>query len=63
MTEASVQLVKRHGGHRERIFTEPVMEVLLEQLGLQYYRIRDHLDKPQAVVTEIADYISMLRCV
>ncbi|XP_018020619.1 uncharacterized protein LOC108676986 isoform X2 [Hyalella azteca] len=48
----------RHGGHRERIFTEPVMQVLLEQLGLHYYKIRDHIEKPQTVVSEIADTIN-----
>ncbi|KAF2344483.1 hypothetical protein FHG87_024761 [Trinorchestia longiramus] len=48
----------RHGGHRERIFTEPVMKVLIEQLGLHYYKIKDHIEKPQTVVTEIADTIN-----
>ena len=52
------EVSRRHGGHRERIFTEPVMDLLLQQLGQHYYRIRDHLEKPQAVVMEIADYIN-----
>ena len=34
------------------------MEALIEQLDIHYYRIRDHLEKPQAVAGEIAKNIN-----